>query len=430
MDATATAESRSNDQRALAGRGARVWVVTEIYWPEETSTGYFLTRLAEELVVRRPTAVLCGQPKYDLRGERIPSREVHHGVAVIRCFGTALDKDVLTFRVLNMLTIAVAVFVSGVRRFHRGDVVLVATNPPVLPYMTALAARFRGARAAVMMQDVYPESLVAAGLARPGSLTVRLIAMFNRLLYHLVDRVVVLGRDMDQLVKSKLGARSTTRSVVIRNWADLSDVTPSERRLNPLLLELGLALKFVVQFAGNIGRVQDVETIARAARSLLSTDPDVHFLFIGSGAQRLWLERFIAQERLTNVTLLPPRARSEQQVFLNACDVTVSAFVPGMCGVGVPSRMYNIMASGKPMIAAVDEQSEQALVIREEAIGWVVPVGDDLSIANAVRAAKADAGLVAAMGARARQAAEAKYSMQAAIYAYERLVDTMAGEGA
>ncbi len=421
-----TATSPPSAERGRRHSRPRAWIVTEVFWPEETSTGYFLTCLAEGLTAGREVGVLCGQPKYERRGERIPDREMHRGVLIRRCLGTTLSKDVLVMRAVNMLTIGLALLANGLLRFRRGDVVLVATNPPVLPYTTAVAARVRRARAVLMIQDVFPESLVAAGVAPRDSVVVQILAALAGGLYRLVDRIVVLGRDMDQLVRGKLGGSAArTKIVIIRNWADLEDVRPAERATNPLLAGLGLGHKFVVQYAGNIGRVQDIRTIAHAARALQATDPDVHFLFIGGGARRVWLEGFVRDERLANVTVLAPRPRADQRVFLNACDVTVSALMPGMYGVGVPSRMYNIMAAAKPMIAAVDADSEQALVIREENIGWVVPVGDAAAMAAAVRAAKADPAGLTRMGQRARRAAEEKYSMQAALDSYSALVSEL-----
>src|SRR4051812_33791098 len=108
----------------------RVWIVSELYYPEETSTGYLLTRIAEGLAAHRPVSVLCAQPTYSARGTRAPAVEDRHGVAIRRCRGTTLNKDILPFRFVTLITISVAIFVSLLLRVSRGDCVIVVTNPP------------------------------------------------------------------------------------------------------------------------------------------------------------------------------------------------------------------------------------------------------------------------------------------------------------
>ena len=164
------------------------------------------------------------------------------------------------------------------------------------------------------------------------------------------------------------------RVAVISNWADVENVRPEPRAQNRLLRQHGLLDKFVVQYAGNMGRVHDMEGLVRCAEGLRQHDK-IHLLILGAGAKKAWLERAIADGRLTNVTVLPPFPRSASSECLNACDVAINALIPGMQGVSVPSRTYNILAAGKPIIAATDRDSELAMVIREEDVGWVVAPG-------------------------------------------------------
>jgi glycosyltransferase involved in cell wall biosynthesis len=247
----------------------------------------------------------------------------------------------------------------------------------------------------------------------------------HRWLYSHASAVVVLGRDMQALVEGRAVERRGA-VVIIPNWADIDAITPAPRPTNPLLQELGLQEKFVVQYSGNMGRTHDLESIVECARRCVD-EPDIHFLFLGWGAKEPWLRRTVSGSNLANITVLPPRPRSEIPVSLNACDLAVISFMPKMAGVSVPSRMYNVMAAGKPMIAVADPESEIARLVREEAVGWVVePQRPDLLLA-AVREARADQAALAAMGARARRAAEAKYSPESAMVKYNRLFDELSG---
>jgi len=400
----------------------KVWIVSELYYPEETSTGYIATKIAEGLSQHFPTHALCSQPTYSARGISAPVREVYNGVVIRRCRATTLNKDVLLFRLVNLLTISLSMFFHAVVSFEQGDVVLVTTNPPTLPFFTAVACRIRGAKCVLLVQDVYPESLVAAGLLDAHSFPVSVLNRLNLVLYRAMERISVFGRDMEVLVREKLATGASTNIVIIRNWADADQIVPSPREQNELLKQLGLPGKFVAQYAGNIGRVHGIETLLKTAKILHGADTDIHFLFIGSGAKKKWLEDAVKKNGLNNVTILSNRPRGDQQNFLNACDVAITAFVPGMTGVGVPSRMYNIFSAGKPIVAAVEEDSELGLVVREENVGWIVPVNDAEKIADAILEAKSKPQLLAEMGIRARAIAENKYSFKSVIEAYQSMV--------
>jgi glycosyltransferase involved in cell wall biosynthesis len=187
------------------------------------------------------------------------------------------------------------------------------------------------------------------------------------------------------------------------------------------LERLGLSDRFIIQYSGNIGRTHGVEQLAVCAEQL-ENDPTVHFLFIGFGGKKLGLAQYVKERGLSNVTIMDYRPRAELSVSLTACNVTIISFVRGMAGVSVPSRMYNVMAAGKPIIAVADPGSELALVVKEEDIGWVVPPGDVDGLRMAILEAKANPDLLVQMGQRARRAAETKYSFERVNQAYTEMV--------
>jgi glycosyltransferase involved in cell wall biosynthesis len=303
---------------------------------------------------------------------------------------------------------------------RRGDLVFLVTNPPLLPLFALLACRVRGARCCLRIDDVYPEAMVHAGLIRPGGILASIANWANRRLYRRMDRIIVLGRDMKRLVEEKLGYAGD-KVLVIPNWADTDSVAPAERCQNRFLAQYGLQGKFVVGYAGNIGRVQAVESLFEAA-SLLEGRPELHFLVFGSGQKVSWLARAVAAAQLTNLTLAGLRSRAEQAEMLNAFDVGAIALVRGMAGAGVPSRLYNLMAAGRPVLAALDAESEVAQVVREEKIGWVVPPDEPQKLAGAILEASSNRERLKAMGARARKAAEEKYSAARILGLYERVL--------
>jgi glycosyltransferase involved in cell wall biosynthesis len=397
-----------------------------LYYPELTSTGYFLTGIAEGLAESYDVSVLCGQPSYWARGVRAPAREMRNRVDVQRCRATTLDKNKLPFRIINLITISLSIFLTEMFRFRRGDIVIAVTNPPLLPYFTAIACRVRGGRFVLLVHDVYPDIITRLGILKPGSLPARLLERASSWLYNSSDRIVVLGRDMQNLVADKLFLRRD-RVVIATNWASTEAISPKPRSKNQLLNTLRLNVNFVVQYYGNMGRPHCIEDLVDAAE-LLASDPEYHFLLIGWGAKKAWTVEEKRARRLENLTILDPFRREDSCDVQNACDVAINTLSSGMTGISVPSRTYNVMAAGRPLLAVCDDDSELAAVVREEEIGWVVPPGRPDLIVSVLREAKANPDRLCSMGERARKAAETKYTCRHVLEIYKSLVESLRSE--
>lgn len=395
-----------------------LWVLTEVYYPEEISTGYYLTSIAEGLAEERPVKVLTGQPKHIFRGRKAKKREVRNGVEIIRAWGTTLDKNVFVYRLVNMLTIGLSIFLKSLWHFKQGDHVLVVTAPPSLPVTTTAAALLKGASFTLLVQDSYPEIMIAVGAVKKESAFVSIVNLINRWVYKYASKIIVMGRDMNELFTRKTDGLAVP-IVTIPNWADLESIHPTPRGENALLKELGIADKFVFMYAGNIGHPTDVETIVECA-ARLNHRQEFHFVFIGAGVKKRWVETNVKMLGLTNVTVLDYRPRSEQIEFLNACDVGLVALIKGMWGTAMPSRTYNIMAAGKPILALTEHASELARVIEEDGVGWFVEPGDEDQLYDAIVELYNTREVLEEMGRRSRSAALSKYSLAVACEAYRR----------
>jgi len=251
---------------------------------------------------------------------------------------------------------------------------------------------------------------------RSGSFLSRTIAVFNRWLYKYASKIIVVGRDMKELLERKTAGLDVPIAI-ITNWAELETVEPASKAENDLLRKLGLLDKFVLLYAGNMGHPNDLESIVEAAAMLQENDA-IHFIFLGSGAKRPWLERAVVDKDLQNVTILEPLARSEQRVFLNACDVALVSLVSGMRGVSMPSRTYNALAAGKPILALSDAGSELEMVIEDDEVGWIVPPGDPKALADIVSKIYESRDHLPEMGKRARKAAVNQYPLDLAMSRY------------
>jgi glycosyltransferase involved in cell wall biosynthesis len=346
------------------------------------------------------------------------------GVAVIRCRSTRFHKDQLLGRIANAATLTASLFVNALLRFRRGDVALFVTNPPTVPFAVFAASRIRGVTPLLLIHDVYPQAFVATGLVRRGSFAERTMLRLNRSLYSAVERVITIGRDMSRLVDVVAGG--TAKVAMIPNWGDVEAIRPMPRQFNPILTSLGILDKFVVQYVGNMGRTHGLEVLIEAA-SALRHRTDIHFLFSGSGAKRRYLEN--AAAGCPNITVLAAHhPRESLGELLNACDLSMISFTPGMSGVSVPSRIYDVLAGGHPLLALTDSDSELAMLIAEERVGWSVPPNDREAFIEQLLYAAEHRDELEEAGRRARAVAERKYSLSQIGEQYRHLIASVIAE--
>ena len=375
----------------------QLWIVSELYYPEESATGYYVTHIAEGLATSFPVSVLCSQPTYASRGVKAPWREYRNGVDVQRCWSTTFSKDKLLLRFANVVTICVSLFVAALREesrrrcFSGNDE---STSPSCL-YIV------RGKAAPCPMCHVDSRCLSRClgkyrGAAKE-SFAYRVLNYVGSKIFRSMDMIFVLGRDMKDLVKGHVRA-SNVPIQIITNWADTESIVPLPRMANPLLRNLGLTDKFVILYSGNMGRTHSIETIVEAARRLRRYS-DIFFLFIGWGAKEDWLKNTVAREQLDNILVVPPRPRDEIPISLNACDLSIISFVSCMAGIYLfRAGCITSCLLGKPLLAATDEPSELAMLINEEDIGMTVRPEDPQGLTEAILALRADRNVLNEMG--------------------------------
>lgn len=401
----------------------KVWFITEAYYPDEAGTAYTFTALAEYLSQYYEVNVLCGFPRYSARGISLPKKESRNGVNIVRCMGTTLNKDILFLRFINLLTITISIFSNSILKFRRGDIAFVVTNPPSLPFIIALVSFIRGVKCILRVDDAFPENLVATNIVKADSVLFHMLSKLTKLLYNNVNKIIVLGRDQKTLVARYMNNSNANKISVLTNWADIDDIKPSKKVGNSLINELHLEEKFIVQIAGNMGQGQAIESVLKCAE-ILKPNSKIYFLFIGSGSKINWMQNEVKVKKLDNVILLKQRPRSDQNNFLNACDISIITLLPTLTGIGVPSRIYNVMAAGKPIIGFVPDESELAMVIREEDIGWVISPNDPLRLSMVILEAYSNTDLLKQMGVRSRIVAEGKYSHSFILNCYRKLLSS------
>lgn len=381
--------------------GKQVLFLNRSYWPDAEATGQLLTELCEDLSRQFNVSVVVGQPNKNPSGVRFRrvGTQVKHDVKICRVWNSRFPKSSLPGKAVNLLTYLATATVA-VLTAARPDIVVVETDPPLLCFLGRFLQKWRGAKLVVYLQDIYPDLAVAIGKLPNGFLTRWLrSAMFR--IYRQADRVVVLSRDMRELlIESGVSAEKVVR---IPNWVDCSKIAPRKKD-NPLRKRWKTDEKFLVMYSGNMGLCQRLEDVIDAAR-LLRDRSDILFLLIGEGANKQSLQRRVALQALTNVTFLPYQPKEKLAESLSAADLHLVPLDPRITSYLMPSKLYGILASGTPLVAVTPETCELAQVVRDEGVGYVAAPEDPMNLADLIRQCADDSGALEAMGLRARRLA-------------------------
>ena len=330
-----------------------LWIVTELFPPDETSTSYIMGEIANAMVKKYKVRVICGPEIYDKRKKVDVNNKfkLDDSIDIYRIEATDLDKNTMKGKAISFLLMSRRMIALVKKHVHKDDKVLMVTNPaPMVPLMARLKKKV-GFELNILVHDVFPENTRPAGLKLP------LYGVFRHIFdraYSKADQLIVIGRDMahvlEQKIKDSLKGNFGPKITIIENWADVDNI-----KLQPFPEG-----KIIIEYAGNIGRVQGLENV------MDKLPGDVEFHIYGTGA----MEEKLKSRKQENVFFHGPYFRSQQNTILAACDIALVTLQEGMYGLGVPSKTYNILASGRPILFFGPKNSEIDLLVRENGIGY------------------------------------------------------------
>jgi glycosyltransferase involved in cell wall biosynthesis len=367
------------------------------YWPDFGATGQLLAELSQDLAREygfQVTVVAGGESS---RSFGIVARERHEGVEILRAKGTRFERRGFLGRFGNYLSyFASAIWASF--QVGKPDVVVALTDPPIIGLVAWATARRTGASFVFLCQDVFPE--VASLLEDFRSEAVNwLLERVNRFLLRRADRVVALGETMKRRLVEGKGA-DARKITVIHNWADSALLSPGPKD-NGFSREHGLHETFVVMHSGNIGLSQNLDVVLDAAAAL----PEVVFLLIGDGVRKTPLQEQAASRGLGNLRFLPYQARERMRDSYATADLFLVSLKRGLAGYIVPSKLYSILAAGRPYVAAVEQDSEVAAITRAHECGLLVAPGDAEGLVHEIQRLQRDRSLGRRLGENAARAA-------------------------
>jgi colanic acid biosynthesis glycosyl transferase WcaI len=391
------------------------------YWPDFGATGQLLTELAEDLVAHHgcEVTIVTGYP---LRStSSCPAEEVRNGVRIIRASGTTRDPRRFTGRALNYVTYFLSACWAGLR-VKTPDVVVALTDPPIVGLAALLASTRHRARFVFLCQDIFPEVAVLLEDFRSDTVNMAL-ELVNRFLVRRAHAIIALGDTMKRRLVEGKGA-DAARVTVIHNWADCAAVVPGPKD-NPFARSHGLRDRFVVMHAGNIGLSQNLDIVLDAAERLREHEA-IRFVLVGDGARREVLAQDAKARGLANVSFLPYQPREHMGQSYASADLFLVSLKPGLAGYIVPSKLYSILAAGRPYVAAVEDDCEVVDVTRRYRCGFIVSPGDAEALAARILDLYRDGALAAELGQRAREAGLA-FDRPRQVAAYAAVLRGVAG---
>ncbi|MCC7007755.1 MAG: glycosyltransferase family 4 protein [Acidobacteria bacterium] len=393
------------------------------FYPDTAATGQILTDLCEDLVALHGcrVTVVTGVPLLPARDAgRAPARERYRGIDIRRVRGTAWSKRRFIGRATNYVTYFLSACWAGLW-LDRPDVVVALTDPPII----GLAGWFAAARArapfVMSYQDLFPEVTILLKDFQSPAVNAMLQTV-NRFLCQRATRIVALGETMRARLIENKGA-PPERTVIIPSGADTKAIVPGPKQ-NAFAARHDLTGSFVVMHSGNLGLSQSLETLVDAAACLCDV-PDIRIVFQGDGVMKPELEARARALGLTNVLFLPFQPKETLGESFAAADLFVVSLQAGLAGYIVPSKLYGILAAGRPYVAAVDEACEVAAITRRHGCGVMARPGDARDLAAKILDLYRDRERLERAGASAR-AASLEFDRTAQVAKYMSLFTSLA----
>ncbi|MFQ5777059.1 MAG: sugar transferase [Terriglobia bacterium] len=378
-------------------------LVGQYFWPEKIGAGLWLHQLATDLAANgHQVSMVTAFPHYP-EGRVFPGyrravfrREVVSGVEVVRTFIYATPSKSFWPRVLSFGTFCASAPL-GCFGMQRPEVIYCIIPPLPLAWTTELVGLARRVPVVVNVQDIYPDLAVSLGYLR-NRLAIRFFQWMERFIYeHAAGVVVITDSFRDNLIAKGVPARKIH---VVPNWADSHEIEPGPKQ-NSFRRELGMNHEFTVVYSGSLGHNTCLETVVEAAR-ILAAEP-FRFLLVGDGIHKQALENLAKKYRLTNLSFLPFQPLEVYPQVLAASDVQLVTLNSTASAISLPSKIFKIMASGRPLLALTRPESDLCRLLAGGRCGICVDPKDPQGLAAALRRLAGDRGALETMGTNARR---------------------------
>jgi glycosyltransferase involved in cell wall biosynthesis len=291
--------------------------------------------------------------------------------------------------------------------WQKNNILLVTTAPPFLPLIGYLAHKLLRLPYVCLIYDLYPDAVTELQVLPARHILVRWWNAINLRVWRSAQSIIVLSSTMKKRIIAK-HPQVAEKISVIHNWADPHWIKPIAKQDSWFTHKYELTDKFTVLYSGNLGRCHEINTIVEAAR-LLQGEP-IQFVFIGGGVNRSACIKLVESLGLNNCLFLPYQDKQNLPYSLTACDLALVTIAHGLEGVVAPSKLYGILAAGRPVVAVCEPHSYLRQLLTKAKCGAVFQHNDSINLANFIRFLALNPDLAKKMGQAGRNYLEKHFT--------------------
>lgn len=281
------------------------------------------------------------------------------------------DKSSYVKRLLTWIICAIQMWVK-IFFFHREAELLLVSNPPLAPLLPRLLPN----KFSLLIWDVYPDVLVRQRLLSRNNFLVKWWGQQNKIVFEKAKKVYTISQGMKDCLMQYV---DESKIKVFSLWPN-DNMFRVDKKDNRFIKDQGLEGKFVVLYSGNLGITHRMDVLLDVAQ--LVDDCDIEYVLIGEGGKKKMIEDRIARENIKNVRLLPFQSLEMLPHSLSSADIAVITLDSSSSAISVPSKTYNLMSVGAPLLCIASPESELGIIIRENEVGGIYPPDDTRGIAQ------------------------------------------------
>lgn len=403
----------------------KLLIYAHYFYPDVASTGQILTELCEGMTDTFDITVICVVPSYSgtidekYKTKRI-YKEEHNGIKIIRVRVPEFQKSNKISRIKNLLAYFFNSLLATLK-IEKQDYIYTISQPPILGGVLGVLGKWiKGGKLIYNIQDFNPEQTMAVGYSK-NKLLLNTVMAVDKFSCKKADKVIVVGRDMQETLRNRFNNKKVPKNVFINNWINEKEIYPLEQN-HPQIVEFkekyNLQDKFIIMYSGNIGLYYDLENIIKVIGEFKDRE-DVVFAFVGDGTVKDKIEAYVNQNNLSNITFIPYQDKADLIYSLNAADIHWVVNAKGIKGVSVPSKLYGVMAAGKPVLGVLDEGSEARLIVEDCNCGVCIEPGNYKEISNNIEYILNNKEEIRALGSNGRQYLETNLTKEVSINKYK-----------
>lgn len=359
----------------------KLLVYAHYYYPDVASTGQILQELCEGMKETFDITVICVVPSYTGKIEEKYQKDKYYneeinGIKVVRVRVPEFIKGNKKSRIKNLLTYFVRTILATLK-LENQEYIFTISQPPILGGVLGVMGKWlKGGKLIYNIQDFNPEQTIAVGYTK-NKFILNIAMLIDKFSCRASDKVIVVGRDMQETLRNRFKDKKVPKNVFINNWIDENEIYPlpyGNEKVVAFKKKYGLKDKIIIMYSGNIGLYYDLENLIKVIGKFNDRE-DVVFAFVGDGTKKQDIELYVNEHKLSNVRFIPYQNKADLIYSLNAGDVHWVVNARGIKGVSVPSKLYGVMAAGKTVFGVLEDGSEARIIIEECKCGVCIEPG-------------------------------------------------------